>query len=43
MDDVIVTPHVAAATRDYYRRVGAIVRENISRYDAGESLGNAVV
>ena len=43
MDNVIVTPHIAAATGEYYRRVETLVRENISRYEAGESLGNAVV
>lgn len=43
MDDVIVTPHVAAATRDYHFRVAAIVRENVSRYGDGQSLGNAVI
>jgi len=43
MGNVIVTPHIAAATGEYYRRVETLVRENISRYEAGESLGNAVV
>lgn len=43
MDDVLVTPHAAAATRDYYRRVAAIVRENCTRFEAGESLANQVV
>ena len=43
MDTVIVTPHIAAATGEYYRRVETLVRENISRYEAGESLGNAVI
>jgi D-2-hydroxyacid dehydrogenase (NADP+) len=43
MDDVIVTPHASAATRDYYRRVAAIVRENLRRLDAGEDLANRVV
>lgn len=43
MDDVIVTPHVAAATRDYADRIAELVRENSRRLEAGESLVNAVV
>lgn len=43
MDDVIVTPHVAAATRAYYRRIAALVRENATRKANGESLANRVV
>ncbi|OYR54123.1 D-2-hydroxyacid dehydrogenase [Halorubrum halodurans] len=42
-DDVIVTPHAAAATRDYYRRIADLVRENRRRAIAGESLVNRVV
>ncbi|WP_066411202.1 D-2-hydroxyacid dehydrogenase [Halorubrum aethiopicum] len=42
-DDVIVTPHAAAATRDYYRRIADIVRENRRRAIAGESLVNRVI
>ncbi|WP_226007062.1 D-2-hydroxyacid dehydrogenase [Natrinema salinisoli] len=43
MDDVIVTPHAAAYTRDYYRDVGDIVRENVGRLERGEALSNQVV
>ncbi|MFA9516130.1 D-2-hydroxyacid dehydrogenase [Halopenitus sp. H-Gu1] len=43
MDDVVVTPHAAAATRDYVDRVATIVRENLRRLKAGESLANRVV
>ncbi|PSP86408.1 D-2-hydroxyacid dehydrogenase [Halobacteriales archaeon QS_1_68_17] len=43
MDEVIVTPHAAAATRDYYRRITTLVRENYRRFDRGESPVNAVV
>lgn len=43
MDEVVVTPHVAAMTVDYYRRIAALVRENARRFDAGESLSNQVV
>ena len=42
-EDVIVTPHAAAANREYYRRVAALVRENVRRLDAGERLANQVV
>jgi D-2-hydroxyacid dehydrogenase (NADP+) len=43
MDDVIVTPHAAAATRDYADRIADLVRENYRRLASGESLANAVV
>ncbi|WP_281194194.1 D-2-hydroxyacid dehydrogenase [Halorubrum sp. F4] len=43
LDDVIVTPHAAAATRDYYRRIADIVRENRRRAVAGEPFVNRVV
>ena len=43
MANVVVTPHVAAMTADYYERIAALVRENVRRYDAGESLANRVV
>jgi len=43
MDDVVVTPHAAAATRDYPDRIAALVRENARRLQAGDRLGNLVV
>lgn len=43
MDNVIVTPHAAAANREYYQRVATLVRENIHRLEADESLANRVV
>jgi D-2-hydroxyacid dehydrogenase (NADP+) len=43
MDDVVVTPHVAAMTEDYYRRVAALVEENVRRAAAGEEFANRVV
>jgi D-2-hydroxyacid dehydrogenase (NADP+) len=43
MDDVIVTPHAAAQTRDYYRNIAELVRENVDRIRAGEELYNRVV
>jgi len=43
MEEVIVTPHAAGANREYYRRVAAIVRENVRRLAEGESLANRVV
>jgi D-2-hydroxyacid dehydrogenase (NADP+) len=42
MDEVIVTPHAAAATRDYADRIAALVRENVSRLAAGEPPANRV-
>lgn len=43
MHNVIVTPHVAAMTRDYYRDIAPIVRENVRRLNEGESPVNLVV
>ena len=43
MDEVIVTPHCGAYTRDYFRDVGDIVRENVSRLESDEELHNRVV
>ncbi|PSP57407.1 D-2-hydroxyacid dehydrogenase [Halobacteriales archaeon QS_1_67_19] len=41
--DVIVTPHRAAAERDYYRHIADLVRANLDRIDADEPLTNRVV
>lgn len=41
--NVIVTPHAAAANREYYQRVAALVRENVRRLEANETLANRVV
>jgi len=43
MDEVIVTPHAAAATRDYFREIADLVRENVGRIERGEELHNRVV
>ena len=43
MDDVVVTPHVAAMTADYYRRIATLVEENVRRAAADEALANRVV
>lgn len=43
MENVVVTPHAAAATVDYADRIAALVEENIRRREAGESLTNLVV
>ncbi|NUB89870.1 D-2-hydroxyacid dehydrogenase [Haloterrigena sp. SYSU A558-1] len=43
LDEVIVTPHCAAFTEDYFRAVGDIVRENVSRLESGEEFHNRVV
>jgi D-2-hydroxyacid dehydrogenase (NADP+) len=42
-EDVLVTPHVAAAHEGYADRVAAIVRENLRRQERGESLANRVI
>ncbi|QFU82426.1 D-2-hydroxyacid dehydrogenase [Natronorubrum aibiense] len=43
LEEVIVTPHCGAFTRDYFRDVGGIVRENVDRLEAGEAFHNRVV
>lgn len=43
MDEVIVTPHIAGAHEEYADRVSELVRENLRRQEAGESLVNRVV
>ncbi|SER28690.1 D-2-hydroxyacid dehydrogenase [Natrinema salaciae] len=43
MDEVIVSPHCAAYTRDYFRDTGDIVRENVDRLADGEPFHNRVV
>jgi D-2-hydroxyacid dehydrogenase (NADP+) len=42
MDEVIVSPHAAAATRDYADRIAALVRENARRLAAGDDPTNRV-
>jgi D-2-hydroxyacid dehydrogenase (NADP+) len=42
-EEVIVTPHAAGINDEYYERVATIVRENLRRIAAGESLTNRVV
>ena len=43
MDDVIVSPHCAAYTRDYYRHVATILRESLERIDAEKDPINRVL
>ncbi|APX97278.1 D-2-hydroxyacid dehydrogenase [Natronorubrum daqingense] len=43
MDEVIVTPHSAALTRDYFRDVGELVETNVGRLEADEAFTNRVV
>jgi len=43
MDDVIVSPHCAAYTRDYYRHVANILEESVRRADADEAPVNRVL
>lgn len=42
MDNVLITPHVAAASRDSIRRSMVIAAENLRRYVAGEPMLNVV-
>lgn len=43
LDDVIITPHIAGVTRDYYANVATLVRENIEHVAAGSSITNRIV
>jgi D-2-hydroxyacid dehydrogenase (NADP+) len=43
MEEVLVTPHRAAATWEYYQLVGDLVRENVERIGRGEGMVNRVV
>ncbi|GAA0295427.1 D-2-hydroxyacid dehydrogenase [Halarchaeum salinum] len=43
LDDVLITPHSGAMTRDYYRDVAALVRQNALHAAADEALVNRVV
>jgi D-2-hydroxyacid dehydrogenase (NADP+) len=43
MDEVIVSPHSGAFTRDYYEHIAAIVRENVSRIRDGDEFVNRVL
>ncbi len=42
MDNVIITPHLAAAGMDSLRRIVLVAAENLRRYTAGERLLNPV-
>ncbi|USZ67057.1 D-2-hydroxyacid dehydrogenase [Halorussus salilacus] len=42
-EEVVVTPHRAAATRDYYRDIADLVRENVGAIRDGQELMNRVV
>ncbi|PSP72188.1 D-2-hydroxyacid dehydrogenase [Halobacteriales archaeon QS_3_64_16] len=43
MEEVVISPHVAAAHEGYADRVAAIVRENLQRQERGKSFANRVV
>ncbi len=42
-EEVLITPHCAGFTEDYYRNVADLVRENLVHIDAGEELINKIV
>ncbi|MFB6189903.1 MAG: D-2-hydroxyacid dehydrogenase [Halapricum sp.] len=43
MDEVIVSPHCGAFTREYHRHIAALVRENVTRLRDDEEPANRVV
>lgn len=43
MENVIITPHASAHTKDYYRNVGEIVEENVDRANGEKPFRNRVV
>ena len=42
LDNLVLTPHVAAGTDRYYERATAIFEENLRRFLRGEPLVNVV-
>ena len=42
-EEVLITPHCAGFTEDYYRNIADIVQKNLSNIDAGETLVNRIV
>ena len=42
-EKVLITPHCAGFTKDYYRNVAGLVQENLNHIDAGEELVNRIV
>jgi D-2-hydroxyacid dehydrogenase (NADP+) len=42
-EEVLLTPHVSAATGKYHEDIAELVRENIERIASGERLTNRVV
>ncbi|WP_435180373.1 D-2-hydroxyacid dehydrogenase [Halorussus sp. AFM4] len=42
-EEVVVTPHRAAAERDYHRHIAGLVRENLDRLASGDEMTNRVV
>lgn len=42
-DDVVVTPHAAAYTREYYEEIAKLVRKNLGRVNEDEPFENRVV
>ncbi|KTG30505.1 D-2-hydroxyacid dehydrogenase [Haloferax profundi] len=42
-DEVVLTPHVSAATSKYHEDIATLVRENVENIAAGEALTNRVV
>ncbi|MFW5938568.1 MAG: D-2-hydroxyacid dehydrogenase [Halanaeroarchaeum sp.] len=43
MDDVLITPHVAATKRGYYEDIARLVRENLRLFAAGDDPVNRIV
>ncbi|SEL14214.1 D-2-hydroxyacid dehydrogenase [Haloferax larsenii] len=42
-DEMLITPHVSAATGAYHEDIAALVRENVAHIEAGETLKNRVI
>jgi D-2-hydroxyacid dehydrogenase (NADP+) len=41
-EDIVITPHVGAFTREYKAKVSSLVIENIDRYRSGQTLHGIV-
>ncbi|MEE6209340.1 NAD(P)-dependent oxidoreductase [Salarchaeum sp. III] len=43
LKEILITPHCAGSTEDYYRNVADLARENLAHIAAGEELVNRIV
>ena len=42
MDNVIITPHIAGWSNDYWNKQVSLFRENLKRYEKSEEMLNII-